>query len=206
MVRQGVNPMAAKVSATTRARSQATWNDATDALVRDWHNRAAAAQHAHYLLAHRLRRRNLGLGIPAVVFSSIVGTSLFASLTRDSVNISLRVLIGCISVLAAVAAALQTFLRFAERAAQHVTAADWYAAIRRDTAELLALPRNVRGPVKPALDTIRMQLNRAGQNAPEIGDPLWVKIAPQFQIPEYETAAIPAPRSRSRKSTETAAR
>src|SRR5947199_1891835 len=99
-----------------RSKSQVGWDEHTEALLQDWHNRAAAAQHAHYLLAHRLRRRNLGLGIPAVVFSSIVGTSLFATLTRENVNTSLRILIGCISVLAAVAAALQTFLRFAERA------------------------------------------------------------------------------------------
>src|SRR3954469_8551482 len=172
--------------ATKRSPAKVNWNDRTDALVQDWHNRAAAAQHAHYLLAHRLRRRNLGLGVPAVVFSSIVGTSLFASLTQDEVHIGLRIVIGCISVLAVVAAALQTFLRFAERAAQHVTAADWYAAIRRDTAELLALPREVRGPVKPALDAIRMQMNRAGQNAPEIGDPLWVKISKHYHIEDEE--------------------
>src|SRR5256885_11332857 len=97
-------------TATSRKQAQATWNDRTDALLQDWHNRAAAAQHAHYLLAHRLRRRNLGLGIPAVVFSSIVGTSLFATLTRENVHTSLRILIGCISVLAAAAAALPTFL------------------------------------------------------------------------------------------------
>ena len=51
-----------------------------------------------------------------------------------------------------------------------------------------------------------MQLNRAGQNAPEIGDPLWVKIAPQFDIPEYETAPVPKQRAGSRKSAQTAAR
>src|SRR3954453_23840604 len=96
--------------ATKRSPAKVNWNDRTDALIEDWHNRAAAAQHAHYLLAHRLRRRNLGLGVPAVIFSSIVGTSLFASLTRDDINTSIRVVIGCISVLAAVAAALQTFL------------------------------------------------------------------------------------------------
>src|SRR5947208_16432385 len=115
--------MASKLSSTTRGRSQGTWNDAHDALVRDWHNRAAAAQHAHYLLAHRLRRRNLGLGIPAVVFSTVVGTSLFATLTRQNVNTTLRVVIGSVGVLAAVAAALQTFLRFGERGSAHRTAA-----------------------------------------------------------------------------------
>src|SRR3954467_14778038 len=100
--------------ATKRSPAKVNWNDRTDALIEDWHNRAAAAQHAHYMLAHRLRRRNLGLGIPAVVFSTVVGTSLFASLTQEHVNISVRIIIGCVSVLAAVAAALQTFLRFAE--------------------------------------------------------------------------------------------
>jgi hypothetical protein len=183
-------------SSTSRSQSQVTWNDRTEALLQDWHNRAAAAQHAHYLIAHNLRRRNLWLGIPAVVFSSIVGTSLFASLTRENINVSLRIAVGCISVAAAVAAALQTFLRFAERAAQHVTAADWYAAIRRDTAEMLALPRNARGPVKPTLDAIRTQMNRAGQNAPEIGDPLWRKVSTEFHIDENDPA--PGPPSRRR--------
>ncbi|HET7530807.1 MAG TPA: SLATT domain-containing protein [Mycobacteriales bacterium] len=175
---------------TTRSRGTAAWNDHTDALLRDWHNRAAAAQHAHYLIAHRLRRRNLYLGVPAVVCSSIVGTSLFASLTRENVNTTLRIVIGCISVLAAVAAALQTFLRFAERASQHVTAGDWYAAIRRDTAQMLALPRSARGPAKPALDAIRTQMNRAGQNAPEIGDPLWVRIAADFHVSADDSAIM----------------
>ena len=179
------------------AQSQATWGDRTESLLQDWHNRAAAAQHAHYLLAHRLRRRNLALGIPAVVFSSIVGTSLFASLTKENINTTLRVVIGFISVGAAVCAALQTFLRFAERAAQHVTAADWYAAIRRDTAQLLALPRTSRGPVKAALDAVRTQMNRAGQNAPEIGDPLWVKIAAEFHISEDDPPPMPTPRGGS---------
>jgi hypothetical protein len=192
---------------TSRRHANATWNTATDALLQDWHNRAAAAQHAHYLLAHRLRRRNLGLGIPAVVFSSIVGTSLFATLTREHVNTGLRVFVGCISVAAAVAAALQTFLRFAERAAQHVTAADWYAAIRRDTAQLLALPRTARGPVKPALDAIRMQMNRAGQNAPEIGDPLWIKLSSQFHVDGDEFAPAPqVPRQRKPRRPATKAR
>jgi len=184
-------------SSTSHPSPSVTWNERTEMLLQDWHNRAAAAQHAHYLLAHRLRRRNLALGIPAVVFSSIVGTSLFASLTREEINTELRIAIGCISVAAAVAAALQTFLRFAERAAQHVTAADWYAAIRRDTAQLLALPRNARGPVKAALDAVRTQMNRAGQNAPEIGDPLWVKVAKEFHIAEDDPAPVPTPRGGS---------
>ncbi len=50
----------------------ASWDDDTDALLREWHDRAAAARSAHYLLASRMRRRNIGAGVPAVVFSAVV--------------------------------------------------------------------------------------------------------------------------------------
>jgi hypothetical protein len=186
-------------TAATRTR-QPGWDEQADALLQDWHNRAAAAQHSHYLIAHRLRRRNLALGVPAVVFSSVVGTSLFATLSHDNVNSGLRGLIGGVSVLAAVAAALQSFFRFAERAAQHVTAADWYAAIRRDTEQLLAMPRSARGPVKSALDTVRTQMNRAGQNAPEIAAPLWTTMSARYHVNRDAATAIPRRPWRSRSS------
>jgi hypothetical protein len=185
----------------TQARARVDWDARIDALLQDWHNRAAAAQHAHYLLADRLRRRNLALGVPTVVFTTVVGTSLFATLTHQDLNRGLRVVIGCVSVLAAVVAALQTFLRFSERAAQHVTAADWYSAIRRDTAQLMALPPAARGPVKPALDAIRSQMNKAGQNAPEIGDSLWLSLCGRFHIDTDDLGPVPEQRAVPRQSS-----
>jgi hypothetical protein len=63
-------------------------------------------------------RLNYLLGVPVVVLTTFVGTSVFATLQED-VNTSLRILVGAVSVFAAVLASLQTFLRYPERAEKH---------------------------------------------------------------------------------------
>ncbi len=83
-----------------------------------------------------------------VVSSAVVGTSLFATLagtTSDAAPRSLRVAISSLSVLAAVLAAIQTFLRFSERSERHVQAGDWYSAIKRQVDQLEAFPPDDRG-------------------------------------------------------------
>ena len=162
------------------------WTITETDLAREWGRRAAAAQHAHYYLATNLRRRNLALGIPVVILSAIVGTALFASLaaSSESFPLGLRLAVGSISLLAAVLAAIQTFLRFAERSERHAQAADWYSAIRREIDELLALPADKRGESKRTLDGLRKEFNKAGQTYPEIGESTWGRIAPTFGVEE----------------------
>ena len=99
------------------------WNADVEALLEDWRRRVYAAQSAHYASADRFRMLNYIVGVPAVIFSSVVGTALFAGLEKDSPR---TWLVASTSILAAVLGALQTFLRFAERATLHATAADWY--------------------------------------------------------------------------------
>lgn len=85
----------------------------------DWHRRAQESQFSHYEAARYFNWLNNWLGIPALVLSTIVGTSIFASLSEQNVSTTLRVFLGYISLLAACLSALQTFLRFAERAKKH---------------------------------------------------------------------------------------
>jgi hypothetical protein len=165
------------------------WSEATEALLRDWHNRTAAARSAHYLLASRLRKRNLVVGVPSVVFSAVVGTSLFATLSDANVAKPLRVVIGVVSLVAAVLAALQTFFGFSERAERHVIAADWYSAVRRRLDLLLALPREDRDPPQKTLDEIRKEMSRIGQQAPEIGQSLWAKMARRYKVEDSPKGA-----------------
>jgi hypothetical protein len=162
------------------------WATSETDLAREWGKRAAAAQHAHYFLATELRRRNLALGIPVVILSAIVGTALFASLaaSTDSFPLGMRLAVGSVSLLAAVLAAIQTFLRFAERSERHAQAADWYSAIRREIDELLALPADKRGESKKTLDGLRKEFNKAGQTYPAIGETTWARFAPTFGVEE----------------------
>jgi hypothetical protein len=160
------------------------WNADVEALLEDWRRRVYAAQSAHYASADRFRMLNYIVGVPAVIFSSVVGTALFAGLEKDSPR---TWLIASASILAAVLGALQTFLRFAERATLHATAADWYSAIRRDIEEILHLPVEDRGTPKDCLDEVRKEMNRAAQDSPELSARQWRRQAQRFKVAEPES-------------------
>jgi len=157
------------------------WSPQVAQLLEDWHKRVYAAQSAHYAAADLCRQLNYILGIPAVVFSSIVGTAIFAGLEHDSPR---TLIVACVSIAAAVLAGLQTFLRFSERATLHATAGDWYSAIRRDIEQTLHLPIESRGKAKDCVDRIRKEMNRASQDAPELNVSLWKREAKRFGVKE----------------------
>jgi hypothetical protein len=160
------------------------WTPEVERLLEEWRNRVYAAQAAHYTSADRFRLLNYFLGVPAAIFSSVVGTALFAGLEKDSPR---TLAVASVSILAAILAALQTFLRFAERASQHAIAGDWYAAIRRDIEQLIHLLPADRGSPKACLDEIRKEMNRAGQNSPELSSYEWRRQAKRFRVNEPDT-------------------
>jgi hypothetical protein len=157
------------------------WTDKVSQLLGEWHRRVYAAQSAHYASADFFRKLNYAVGIPAIVFASIVGTAIFAGLEKDSPR---AVVVAAASIVAAVLAGLQTFLRFSERAGQHETAAHWYSAIRRDIEEILHLPVKCRGAAKDCLDEVRKEMNRASQDAPALSVPFWRREAKRFGVKE----------------------
>jgi hypothetical protein len=177
------------------ARNQAdSWTPELEQLLSTWHRRMDACQHAYYLEAERYKRWHFWLGVPAVIFSTVVGTAVFASLENQSVSISARVDIALVSIAAAVLAGLQTFLRLSETAAAHAHAGDWYAAIKRDIEQLRALRREERGSARACTDTLRKEMNKAGQKSPELRESLWMEIARRYGIDGAEAGGPPTGR------------
>jgi hypothetical protein len=176
--------MAAEESTQRVEAGARAWSEQVEALLEDWHHRVYAAQSAHYASADRFRLLNYIVGVPAVICSSVVGTTLFAGLEKDSPR---TWLVASTSILAAVLGALQTFLRFAERATLHATAADWYSAIRRDIEEILHLPIEDRGSPKDCLDEVRKEMNRVAQDSPELSARQWKREAKRFGVKEPQT-------------------
>jgi hypothetical protein len=162
-----------------RARPE-EWTPDVVALLQEWARRAAAAKAAHYELVAVLRARHYRLGVPVVVLSSLVGTSLFATLTEQEVNQPLRAVIGAVSVLAAVLAGLQTFLRYGEQAERHVMAADWYASVQREIEEALVLPVSARPHAREFVTKVRKEMSKVGQQSPEISEDRWRKVSDRF--------------------------
>ncbi|MEX3970415.1 SLATT domain-containing protein [Paraburkholderia caribensis] len=102
-----------------------------DELLLKWIRRARESQKSHYDMADLLAARNRMFGIGVTAVSAVVGTTVFLSLVASADSPWVRLVVGLVSIAAAVSAALQTFLRYAERAEQHRSAGARYGAVRR---------------------------------------------------------------------------
>lgn len=110
------------------------------------------------------------LGIPAVILSTFVGTSIFASL-GETLAPSLQILVGIISVLAATLSAVQTFLGFSERAAKHHAIASRYGSARRRIEEMLAVSGESISPEQ--ISNLRKEIDSIAEEAPDVPDQIW---------------------------------
>lgn len=139
-------------------------------LLEKWLKRLRESQFAHYEAAKTLGQSSYALGIPALILSTLVGTSLFASIGK-SLEPSTQILVGITSVLAAVLGALQTFLGFSDRAAKHRAIASRYGAARRRIEEILA----VRGDAIPPdeISNLRKEIDSISEEAPNVSDKIW---------------------------------
>jgi hypothetical protein len=131
-------------------------------LVEDWYDRAGVAQKSHQLAADALDRRNRSLGIPNIVLSAIVGSSVFATIGQ-SIEPWHRLMVGCLSVTAAVLAALQTFMSYGERAGKHRIAAAKYGALCR---ELDSMRIAADGVTDQALADVRKSIDSLAIDSP----------------------------------------
>lgn len=154
------------------------------ALLLKWILRARESQMSHYEMADVLGRRNRGIGVAVIGMTAVLGTSAFLSLIAASASPVIRVIFGLVSVTASVLAALQTFLRYDERAEQHRSAGARYGAVRR-TLEA-AYTRSLAGEnhVSADLIAIREELDKLAQEAPNVPEAVFnrtvktMKVAP----------------------------
>jgi hypothetical protein len=161
---------------------KAAWDDELEGLLQSWHRRVAAAEAGHRVMADRMRRRYLMLGVPVVVLTTVVGTSVFASIQDSTVPTWVRVLVGSVSILAAVISSLQTFLRYGMRAEGHRVAAIRYETLRRDMAAVLAIPRASRTEPLRQLDSVRGRMDRYAKESPTIGEREWNRQERRFHL------------------------
>lgn len=117
-------------------------------------------QRAHYISAEYFSRKGYWLGIPVIALSTIVGTSVFASIQKQPAP-SVQIAVGLASVLAAVLASLQTFLGYSTRVEKHRVAGAKYGALGRELEILRAsneaIPNEVIEELKKRLDALALE-------------------------------------------------
>lgn len=131
-------------------------------VLNDWYYRVKVAQLAHFLSSHHFGQKRYWLGVPAVALSTIVGTSVFATLQKQP-DAWIQILIGLGSVLAALLTSLQIFLGYAERAEKHRIAGAKYGALGR---ELEVLRASSDTPSAEMIEDIRKRLDALAIESP----------------------------------------
>lgn len=170
------------------AEEPSPWTPQVVQLLNDWAKRAGKSAAAHYDIASRLSRANIRFGVPVVALTTAVGTSVFATLEHQ-VNTALRVFVGVTSVIAAILASLQTFLRFGERSEKHRAAAESWTGLEREINEMVALHPDYlasRGDPQEYLDDVRRRMGEIAQQSPEMGYRGWWHPVRNYRLDEEE--------------------
>ncbi len=141
-----------------------------DELLLKWIRRARESQKSHYDMADLLAARNRWFGIGVTALSAVVGTTVFLSLVVSADLPWGRLLVGLVSIAAAVSAALQTFLRYAERAEAHRAAGARYGAVRRRLEAIYAGDPGARDGRYDGryISEVREILDRLAEDSPSV--------------------------------------
>jgi len=145
-------------------------------LLNEWLGKATEVQKAHFQEAIRLGRLRIILGIPVVVLTALIGTSVFVGMKED-VGLWAHIGVGLLSVGASVLATLQTFLGYAEQSEKHRVAGAQYGNLRRDIEAFLARPDDKRGDSLAFLDQVKDRLNKLALESPPLPSRLQMTAA-----------------------------
>lgn len=145
-----------------------------DELVLAWLRRARASQLQHYEMAAILSKRGQWLGVPVILITAAVGTSVFASIATEAVSLQAKLAVGMLSVLAAVLSSLQTFFKYAERSEKHRAFGARFGAIRREFESLYAAGSASRQP--DYVHVLREKLDRLAEEAPVVSGPVSARV------------------------------
>ena len=148
----------------------------TEELITQWRIRVSRMKYAHYQAAIVFERMHLYFGIPVIILSTVVGTAVFASLD-SSANADVQVAVGLLSMLAAVLASLQTFLRHSERAEKHRAAGARYGGLTVELEMLGIFPPGDPEQLRKRLAEFTMRWTRARDESPAIPERLWRRLA-----------------------------
>jgi hypothetical protein len=133
---------------------------------------------AHYDAAERFARRNIYLGGPVTIATTIVATATFATLAQSQMNVAIVLMTGSLSIGAAVLSGLQTFLRYADLSGEHRRAAGAFGTVKR-SLDLFALEFKQsadRAAALKALGIIVAKIDSINESAPVVPTSLYKTV------------------------------
>jgi hypothetical protein len=146
-----------------------------------WQALAETSQEAHYDSARHYMKKNNWMGVPATIFSAVVGGSVFASLDKGDIAFWMRIVLSVISVTAAMLSALQTFLHYGDLVERHHNAAAGYGAIHVEIECTKFIPIEDRDDPKEVLNGLKNRMEALEKDSPPFPERIWAKYEGTFE-------------------------
>ncbi|QSX73998.1 SLATT domain-containing protein [Lysobacter arenosi] len=141
-------------------------------LLTNWLKGLRLAHIAHAQASSSDSWRHKVLGIPVVILTTIVGTTVFSNL-GEVPSETLKIATGLLSIGAVVLSSLQTFLSYATSAERHRTVALKYGALRRELEQFLDDPPESKDAWTATVEEFRTRWDAVDQEAPAVRQGVW---------------------------------
>jgi hypothetical protein len=156
-------------------------------LINGWLIHAHKARDRHDLAARTYARGQYALGIPALIASTIVGTSVFSSLSNNETP---ALWVGLLSITAAALGAVQTFLDFGGRTDKHRLAAVKYKSVIRCLESMSVRLAEGHAPGKDDIEKIETMLDTLEEAAPVVMPKIYDTIEGRYENVSYVAQAV----------------
>jgi len=154
-------------------------------LLRGWLLHAHKCRDRQELAARRNDTYHYWLGVPTIIFATVVGSSVFASLDAQ-VDTWFKIILGMVSITSAVLAGLQTFYNFAGRAEIHRVTGIKYKGMIRELEQLLTGSSRQLPEEPNFLNDLRQHLDDMELEAPVVADSVYRLVEERYNHVELE--------------------
>ncbi len=152
-------------------------------LLETWLHRAERVQNAHYSASDYFEFLSRLIGIPAVILSTLVGTTVFATLS-ESTDAWVKILVGLASVTAAILTAVQTTTNYGDRAQKHHWAGVRYGCFKREIQEKMVFSEgNTSEELQAYFNDLRLRWDQVTESCPTIPMRIWNKSKQRAKNP-----------------------
>ena len=161
--------------------------DSIEQLLAGWLIHSHKSRDRHDLASRTYAKGQYALGIPALIVSTVVGTSVFSALASEEAP---ALWVGLLSIAAAVLAAVQTFMDFGGRSDKHRVAAVKYKAVIRNLEYLEVRLANKESVSDDEVSAIRSHLDNLEEAAPVVMPKIYDRIEQRYQDVKYVRVAL----------------
>jgi hypothetical protein len=145
-------------------------------LLRGWLIHGHKGRDRHDIAARRCARIQFCLGGCATVFSAVAGTSVFAALSKDSPNTTVRIFVVSVAILSAILTGLGSYLNYSERADKHRLAGVRYKEAIRELERTLSMSVTSMSNTDLLVTAIKDRLDQLEETAPVVPERIYDQV------------------------------